>query len=180
MRARPWSVAMPPRPLIAVLLLAACAAPEGDETLTFLLRADQPNVEHVSGQLTELVASQLRDSGALDDGYPLLGRIEFEPSPAGTGQDMRCATAQPHPSTPDCILLNASGDFVRTQTITWQSAAFYMYRLYVLPVGRADVDPTRDFVAMDVFLQQEHGLWDAVDRAIRRSAVALGARPFRP
>lgn len=167
-------------PLGAMLLLSACAAPEGDATLTFLVRADRPNVEQLSEQLTDLVASQLRDSHALDEGYPMLGRIELEPSPTGTGQDMRCGTAQPHTSKTDCILLNASGDFVRTQAITWQSAALYMYRIYVLPVGRPEVDPTRDFVAMDVFLQKEFDLWDAVDRAIRASATALGARPFHP
>lgn len=169
------------RPLIALLLLSACAAPQGDETLTFLLRTDRLDVERLSGQLTELVAAQLRDSNALDDGYPMLGLIELEPSPTGTGQDMRCATAQPHPSTTDCILLNASGDFVRTQSITWQSAAFYMYRVYVVPAGTpAPVDPSKGFVAVDVFLQGEPGLWDAVNRAIRASAAALGARPFRP
>jgi hypothetical protein len=67
------------------------------------------------------------------------------------------------------------------QPITWQSQDFYVYRIYVSArLILAKVDPAKDFVAIDVCLLNEPGLWEIVDRAIRRVAEDIGARPFRP
>jgi hypothetical protein len=169
--------------LVLIFVLSGCAAPQGDEIHTFLLRTNRPDVVQLSEQLLEAVTSQLEASRSLGEGYPIISQIEFEPDPSSPGaQLINCA---PTPSlastTRDCILLNEYGDFVRTQPITWQSAAFFMYRVYVArEEGLVTVDPTKDFVALDVFLLEEENLWVVVDQAIRSAAAALGASPFRP
>jgi hypothetical protein len=97
-------------------------------------------------------------------------------------QTIDCTPVQALPySSSDCILLNEHGDFVRAQAITWESAAFYMYRVYVSEKGRfVTVNPAKDFVALDVFVFEEPDLWDAVDQAIRTASAKIGARPYRP
>ena len=172
-----------PFALVFFFLLSGCAASEGDEIRTFLLQTDRPDVVQTAERLTEAVSAQLEGSQSLGKGYPILSRVEFEPDSSNPGaQKMRCPPTQAEGSaTSDCILLNERGDFVRVQPITWQSAAFYMYRVYVAPEGfRVTVDPTKGFVALDVFVLEEVNLWEAVDQAIRESAAEIGAHPFRP
>ena len=174
---------IPPFTLVLFFILSGCAAPNRDEIRTFLLQRERPDIFRLAQQLTEAVASQLEESRLLGNEYPILSLIEFEPDLSSPGaQKMRCASTQPLPSkTSDCILLNDHGDFVRVQVVNWESAAFYMYRIYVAPEGLfVEVNPTKDFVALDVFLLEEENLWVGVDQAIRKSAIEIGARPFSP
>jgi hypothetical protein len=95
---------------------------------------------------------------------------------------MSCAPGPPDEAgEARCILLGDAGDFLRVQPITWQSAAFYRYRIYVAPRSLLSrVDPTKDFVAVDVFALEDATLWEPADQAIRRAVADLGANPFRP
>ena len=136
-----------------------------------------------SDEVTDAVYHQLQTGGALGEGYPVQGHVVTEPNPSDPGVErMSCA-----PGTADkagetrCILLSQEDDFIRVQPITWQSAAFFMYRVYIAPDSLfARVDPTRDFVAIDVFALNNAALRGPADQAIRSAATALGARPFRP
>lgn len=165
------------------LFLTACGGPKPEQSRTFLLRSDTQDVTQASEQLITEVMSQLEASHSLPPGYPLLGRVELQPDPSDPGvQIMRCAPTQlQSPTDTRCILINQHDDFIRAQAITWESAAFYMYRLYVAPKSLfARVNPAKDFVALDTFLLQEEALWEVVDAAIRAACAQTGARPFHP
>jgi hypothetical protein len=147
------------------------------------LRSDDVDVPTLAERVTGEVLDQLFAMGSLPEGYPQPGHIKLEPDPVTAGaQTMDCV---PDPdlagSEFDCIRLNEPGDFVRSQAITWESAAFFMYRIYIVPRGPfARVDPAKDFVALDVFLMEEVDLWETVDGAVRQAAVEAGGKPFRP
>ena len=164
-------------------LSSACTRQANDDKRTFLLRTSQPDVPKASVWVLDVVASQLSESGSLDDGYPQQGYIEYTPDPADQNdQIMHCVSNQPqNTGMAGCILLDDVDDFIRIQPITWQSAAFFMVRVYIAPRSLLfKVDPTRDFVALDVFIAKDENLWHTVDDAIRAAMKEIGARPFRP
>ncbi len=172
------------RPLIVLLAftLSGCETDKGVGSPVFLLETDSPDVVSLAGEFIIAISIELEESDTLEEGFPRLGQIELLPDPSNPGmQTIDCASDQAPPSkTSDCILLNEHGDFVRAQAITWESAAFYMYRIYVAEKGRSvTVNPAKDFVALDVFVFEEPNLWHAVDQAIRTVLVDLGARPNR-
>jgi hypothetical protein len=163
--------------------LLACAGLELDDSRAFLLRSDTLGVAEVAGQFTAGIASQLEQSPSLREGYPILGHVELIPQPSDPGAQVLRCTPGPVllPRDSRCIRLNERGDFVRAQAVTWQSAAFYMYRVYVAPKALfARVDPARNFVGVDVFILEEAALGQVVDEAIRDAARRMGARPFHP
>jgi hypothetical protein len=164
-------------------LAAGCMAGDASDVTTFLLRNEQVDVRAAAGQVRDALAAELRAGGLLKSPYPVVGHVTTtsDPSDPNVGF-MRCTEGwSDDPEETGCILLDPGGDFVRVMSITWQSAAFYRYRVYVSPRSLlAKVDPTKDFVAMDVFLEQDPGLWDDTDQAIRRAAQDLGAQPFQP
>jgi hypothetical protein len=165
-----------------VLLSASCRATANDPN-TFLLRGAQPDVVAASGEVTGAIYRQLQAGGALAEGYPVQGHIVTEPDPSEPGVErLSCAPGSSgEADETGCILLSGEADFIRVQPITWQSAAFFMVRVYVAPRSLfARVDPTKDFVAVDVFALGDAALWGPADQAIRRAAAELGARPFRP
>ncbi len=166
-----------------MLLLPSCVGSLPDESHTFLLRSDKVEVGEVSNQLVTTIASQLENSQLLQAGYPVFGRVVLEPDPSDTSiQSMRCEAVQTLMATGDqCLQLNEQGDFIRAQAITWESAAFFMVRIYVAPKTLFwRVNPAKDFVALDIFVFEELALWPVVDEAIRAAAAGIGARPFRP
>jgi hypothetical protein len=165
-----------------VLVAASCQATTNDAN-TFLLRSAGPDVVATSDEVTERIFRQLQTTGALPEGYPVRGHVVTEPDPADPGVErMSCAPGTADkPGETRCILLSQEDDFIRVQPITWQSAALFMYRVYIAPDSLfARVDPTRDFVAIDVFALNNAALWGPADQAIRSAATAIGARPFRP
>jgi hypothetical protein len=165
-----------------VFFAASCRATTGD-TNTFLLRTAQPNVVAASDEVTDAVYRQLQAGGALTDGYPARGHVVTEPDPSDPGVErMSCAPGSSGEADETrCILLSEAGDFIRVQPITWQSEAFFMYRVYLAPRSLfARVDPTKDFAAIDVFALDDAALWVPADQAIRRAVTDLGANPFRP
>ena len=164
-----------------VLVAASCQATTSD-TNTFLLRTAEPNVVATSDEVMDAVYRRLQMAGGFPEGYPVQGHLVTEPDPSDTGVErISCAPASPgRIGEKRCILLNEEA-FIRVQPITWQSAAFFMYRVYVAPDSLfARVDPTKDFVAIDVFALDNAALWRPADRAIRSATAELGARPFRP
>jgi len=121
-------------------------------------------------------------AGGFPTDYPVEGHVVTEPDPSDPGVErISCAPGSPgRIGEKRCILLNEEA-FIRVQPITWQSAAFFMYRVYIAPDSLcARVDPTKDFVAIDVFALNDAALWGPADQAIRSAATALGAMPFRP
>lgn len=140
-------------------------------------------VEEASAALTEQVYRQLETQRLLTDDYPRWDSIQRKrdsdtPGAQSTscievGENKECGSG--------CLLLTQSVDFMGTQAITWESAAFFMYRIYELPrASFTRVDHAQDFTALDVYALEDPELWRAVDGAINAGARALGARPFRP
>jgi hypothetical protein len=153
-----------------------------NDATAFILRTAEPDVAAVSDTVTDAVYHQLQAGGGLADGYPGQGHLVTEPDPSDPGVErMSCAPGPPGKTGEKrCILLSDGNDFIRVQPITWQSAAFFMYRVYVAPGSLfARLDPTKDFVAVDLFALSDAALWGPADRAIRSAAAGLGARPFR-
>jgi hypothetical protein len=112
----------------------------------------------------------------------VIGHVTTAPDPLDPSVEvMHCTEGRSaDPQGVACILLNQGGGFARVKPVTWQSAAFYRYRVYVSPRSLfARIDPSRDFVAIDVFLGQDAELGDDVAQGIRQAANKLGARPFR-
>jgi hypothetical protein len=164
-------------------LAAGCTAGDASDVTTFLLRSEQVDVPAAAARVRDALAAELRSEGLLDPPYPVVGHVTTTPDPSDPNVGfLRCTEGRSDdPQETGCILLNPGGDFVRVMPITWQSAAFYRYRVYVSPRSLfAKVDPTKDFVAIDVFLGQAPGLWDDTDQALRRAVQDLGARPFQP
>jgi hypothetical protein len=164
------------------LLLAACLAPSSPHLSTYLLKTDAAGVEDVSARIGPVLLVKLQETGSFQEGYPLYGRYVTEEDPAHAGGQLARCSGDDEPNVQEpCILLNQHGDFIRISPVTWQSAAFHMYRLYVAPRGLfVRVDPAQGYVAIDVFIQEEPGSWPAVQEAIEESAAAIGARPYRP
>jgi hypothetical protein len=163
------------------MLSAACSAPA--DTNAFLIRSEAVDLRAVTDQVIHALVSEFASGGRLQAGYPAVGHVATAPDPSDPDVErMTCADgSSDDPDVASCILLSRAGDFMRVLPITWPSAAFHMYRIYVSPRSLfAKVDPVRDFVAIDVYLLQAPGLGEAVDRAIRDAIDHLGARPFRP
>jgi hypothetical protein len=170
--------------IVAGLALFACSCRGfASSPSSFVYRTAGDDAETVSDKLTELIFHQLQASGSLAKGYPQQGHLVTEPDPSdpGTGR-MSCAPGPAdHVGDTRCVRLGDQEAFVRVQPVTRQSAAFFMYRVYVAPRSpSARVDPTKDFVAVDVFGLDSSSFWQTVDGTIRRAAVGLGATPFRP
>jgi hypothetical protein len=165
------------------ILGAACSDREKPETNTFLLRREQVDVAQEAGAFLQRLTSSLQAQGVLEGSYPKTGVVTLTPDLLDPNANvMRCTPGQPvDPQVASCLLLNPAGDFARVQPVTWQSAAFYMYRIYVIPRTLfARVDLSKDFVAVDLFLMQETGRWDEIVQAVQEAAQELGARPYEP
>jgi hypothetical protein len=165
-----------------VLVAASCQLTASD-TRAFLLQAAKPDVVAASNELTDAVYRRLQIAGGFPEGYPVQGHVVTEPDPSDPNlEQISCAPeSSGEADETRCILLSDEADFIRVQPITWQSAAFFMYRVYIAPDSLfARVDPTKDFVAIDVFALGDGALWAPADQAIRSAASELGARPFRP
>jgi hypothetical protein len=168
---------------LAMVSLAACKLDDSVGLTSYLLRSNDLDIPAASTRMLHRLASQLEAGGELEGQFPALGNVATLPNPTEPGVDLlQCVPGElDNPVEAACLLLNSQGDFLRVQPVTWQSAAFYMYRIYVLPRSIfARVDPTKDFVAIDVFLLQEPGLWQTVAEAILAASDDLGARPYRP
>lgn len=174
--------------LISLLCVAAafatgCREPAPDLMNTFLLRSDDLDVGEAAGVLLVALQPQLAATGQFAADQLAPGHIAAEPDTSDPGVEvMHCTTA---PAGEDdgelCLTLNAAGDFITFQPVTWTSAAAHRYYMYVAPRSLfARIDPAQGYVAVDVFLLHEPGPWQAVDRAVRDAAQQLGARPFRP
>ena len=173
--------------LVALCALCAlavgCTAGNTSEVNTFRLRSEQADVQAAAGLVLDALASELQTEGLLEPPYPVVGHVTTTPDPLDPNVEVvHCTEGRSDdPQGVACILLNQAGDFARVKPITWQSAAFYRYRIYVSPRSLfARIDPSRDFVAIDMFLKEDSDLGDAVVQAIPRAAQELGARPFRP
>jgi len=169
--------------LSLTLFIPGCTSPKTDDSRAFLLKSDKEDLAEVSEQLIIGLSSQLEEANTLHEGYPILGHVELEPHPSELGvQVMRCTPGQMQSSTDTlCILLNEQGDFIRVQIVTWESAAFYMYRVYVSPKSLfAKVDPVKNFIGLDVFIFEQKALSQMVDESIREAAKEIGAHTFLP
>jgi hypothetical protein len=169
--------------LVLLVLSAACRAKNPARTNAFLLESEEVDFQAATDQVVQALAVEIQAADFLQEGYPLAGFVTTSPDPADPGVErMACTVESPAPPDAEtCILINRAGDFVRVKPITWQSAAFFMYRIYVSPPSLSNrIDPTRDFVAIDVYLMQEPGLFQDVDQAIYDAADHLGAKPFQP
>jgi len=171
-------------PVLMVMILAgACCSSTSLETRTYLLRSKEADIQKVSSQMLHALAAELEAGGLLTSPYPVVGHVTTETHPSEKNVEvMRCAEGEPDgPEQQACIGLNREGDLIRVSPITWLSAAFHMYRIYVLPRSiTARVDPAKDYVAIDVYLMSEPSWWQAMDEAIGAAAGKVGARPFHP
>jgi hypothetical protein len=164
------------------LLAVSCGAPRPEPT-AFIYRTAGSDVAAASERVADLIFRQMRAGGTLPLGYPQRGYVVSEPDPAQPGAErISCSPGLPGSTCgPRCILFGEENEFIQVQPVTWQSAAFFMYRIYVVPRSLlAGVDPAKDFVAVDVISPGNAGLWQAADAAIRSAASELGARPFHP
>jgi hypothetical protein len=169
--------------ILAFMFLAGCSQEVSGETTTYLLRSNDSDVPRAASQVLHALAKHLQSGAVLEAHLPLVGHVTMTPDASDPGvEKLSCTEGEPvEPNEAACLLLNLEGDFLRVQPVTWQSEAFYMYRIYVLPRSIfAGVDPAKDFVAIDVYLFQEPGLWKNVADAIHATSDELGARPFQP
>jgi len=164
-------------------VISACAGPSDAALPVFLIRSDGLEIGQLANLLIQAVSTQLETSAILEAGYPEVGKIAFEPDPSNpNGQLMHCEiTLQPASDNVDCLILDGEGSFIRLQVIDWESAAFYAYRVYLVPDRFFyKVNPAKDFVALDFFLLDALGPWEGIDHAIRMAARDVGARSYRP
>ncbi|MGC9399961.1 MAG: hypothetical protein ACP5HM_12610 [Anaerolineae bacterium] len=191
--------------LVMGLLMSACTTPKAEieSPTTFLLRREHdpgtsplrlwpryrgdvaPLHEIVEGAAEDISAAlmaELQGTGTLQAGYPISGVVALTPDLHDPNvQHMHCAVEDASTSTSaTCILLGESGDFIVIRPITYETAAFYPYRVYVSPRSPfLSLNPAEDFVALWPVVQ-EQDLRLNVDQAIRAAAVGMGAYPFQP
>jgi hypothetical protein len=132
--------------------------------------------------LTKGLVAALHESGVLDLPFPFTGQVVSSPDPANpNGSLLGCAQPfAPVPGALPCIGLDAGGDFIQLQAVTWQTEVAFMYVFYFQPSDRAQVDPTRDFVALNVFVAHDPSIYAGVDAAVQSAAEEAGAVPYRP
>jgi len=162
---------------------SSCVARSQSELRTFLIRRPVAELPQLSAQLADAIAHELAQTDGLEAGYPGLGQSRLEPDPENANANLEfCRPLSTEAaSSADCLLLSEAGDFVRLQPVDYLSAAFHMYRVYASPrVFLPSINPSRDYVALDVFVWQDAKLWEAVDQAILRAVSGLGGRPYQP
>lgn len=167
--------------ILALFFSNPACAPK--PTSSFILRDREMDFSRASYRTTETLFSQTQDLPGLQESYPMQGQVETKPDPDHAGGSL--LSCMPSPSKnkkdSDCILLNPGGDFIRVQSIDWQSAAFYMYRIYLTPRAIFPrIDRTKDFIAIDFFLMNQPELWQEMDAVIHKAVKELGARPYYP
>lgn len=151
-RRRPWCGVR-----IAVLALLVCSCTTAPPTMsTWALSRSAAGgnigaaVQRAALEFRSQLEAELAASDLLAVPYPLPGAIVLTPDPA----DPNRSTISCEPGAPAgdpgshgvCLLLTPAGSFAQIRAITWQSAAVFQHRLYVMPRNLfARVDPTRDF-----------------------------------
>lgn len=169
-----WMIAI----AVLTLGLAACA-PLPEHPTTFLFKMEAPNVEAAKDQLILQLQGGLTTVG-LPTGYPRRGTIaevNVEGDPPVV--QSRCQADATAGSGEACLALNGAGDYLRVQSVTWESEAFHMYRIYVIPDEVfVTFDPVTDYVAVDVILQSDSIAWEPIQAGIELAAQELGARPI--
>lgn len=165
-----------------LFLAAACAPADQDDPITlFQLDSAELTPEQAAPMLLEQLAAELDASSDAEAGHPAVGSVILLPDPDNPNGNMAECSQEfdRENSSPDCILLNQAGDFVQVTPISYQSAAFHMIRIFVQS-GSGEVDFTRDYVAVDVYLMHEPGLWAEVMTAIANAARGVGAQSYQP
>ena len=160
-----------------------CTQGGTSEVNTFRLRSKQADVQAAAGLVLDALASELRAEDLLESPYPVIGHVTTAPDPLDPNVEVTHCTEgrSADPQGVACILLNQEGDFARVKPITWQSAAFYRYRVYVSPRSLFAKDRSfQGFRRHRRVLKEDSDLGDDVARAIPRAAQEIGARPFRP
>lgn len=167
---------------LLLTLAASCSAP-GTASPPTMFRLDRAELspEQAAPLLLDRLADELDAHPDPLAGYPAVGSVILLPDPDNpSGTLSECAAdAGGESSNRDCIRLNGAGDFLQVTPISYQSAAFHMIRIFVQP-GSREVDLTRDYVAVDIFLMHEPDQWGAVMTAIANAAQGLGAQTYRP
>lgn len=168
---------------LALLFGLALAGSAQEARRTFLVRTPGGSVAAVSDRFAEALQARLQGPGPRAKGYPEAGHLVEVQDP----QDPKARLLLCEPGAPAgagavrCLRLDGRGAFLRVQPVTWPSAAFFMFRIYVLPEGAGRrVDPARDFVAVDVYTGQDGALREAVWAAVRSAAADVGAEPYSP
>jgi hypothetical protein len=175
---RSWFLA-----LLLALLIAACTGRNARGLPTYLLRQDDLNLDQLGQLMIKTISSRLESEDVFGSGFPALGHTIFEPDPANpSGQIIHCQPEfQAKSDGMDCLLLDEAGSFLRVQSINWESAAFYAYRVYLVPDQLFySVNPALNFIALDFFMLDGQATWERIDQAIRAAAQDVGAKPFRP
>lgn len=179
---RPVRARCLPAALLLLGLLASCRPVGASPSSRFVLPDDVSQAGHATTGLLMALAGALENGADLASPYPVTGQVLRSPAPDNPNGSLE-ACAQPLAPVEDampCIGLNDGGDFIRLQPVTWQTEAVFMYLFYFAPTGSGPIDPTRDFVAVDVFLQHQPEIFPVVEAAIQWAALEVGAVPYQP
>ncbi len=167
--------------LVCLGLLTGCGpAPSGSST-QFVLPVKVSNARQATSDLTQALVTALEQGGGLESPFPVTGQVISSPDPTNpNGSLQTCAQPfVPVDGALPCIVLNNQGDFIRLQAVTWQTQAAFMYLFYFAPAHGAAIDPTRDFIAVDVLLEHQPGTFASVAAAVQSAALGMGAVPYR-
>ncbi len=168
--------------LLCLGLLASCRPAAAPPSNRFVLPAKVSEAGRATTDLLVALEGALEDGGEWVAPYPATGQVVTSPAPDNPNGSLE-ACAQPFAPVEGalpCISLNDGGDLIRLQPVTWQTQAAFMYLFYFAPTGGGTIDPTRDFIAVDVFLQHQPDSLPVVEAAIQAAALKLGAVPFQP
>lgn len=168
--------------LLCLGLLASCRTASAPPSNRFVLPAKVSGAGRATTDLLVALEGALEVGGEWVAPYPVTGQVVTSPAPDNPNGSLE-ACAQPFAPVEGalpCISLNDGGDFIRLQPVTWQTQAAFMYLFYFAPTGSGTIDPTRDFIAVDVFLQHQPDSFPVVEAAIQSAALKVGAGPFKP
>jgi hypothetical protein len=166
--------------VFACAILAACA-PIPENPSVFMLKMAEPDVQAASASLAGQLVTSLSQTG-LPSGYPKLGQVIVAEEDAQTGvRVLECLPSGSSVSDQTCLLIDDDGDYLQVSAVTWQSEAYHMFRVYVVAdEWFVSYDPTKDYVAVDVFVEQGEAAWQRARLGIERAVEAMGGRPIAP
>lgn len=155
---------------------AVACAPLPDHPDTFLLKMETPDVQAASEQLIGQLQVSLSQVD-LPAGYPHMGVVVAVDGERDAPAETTCQAGGDVGTGESCLALSEMGDYLQVRAITWESEAFHMYRIYVVPDEMfIAFNPVKDYVAIDVVLQPDSIAWEQVQIGIELAAEGIGAK----
>jgi len=146
-----------------------------------MLEIQAPFVEAAVDPIITSLLSEFEKIPEYKD-FVYTGIIQTEPDPSQPGAElMKCIPGEQLEGIPvECISLDNTGAFIRVEPVTWETARFYMFRIFIHTNPGSEITPAKNFVGLDIFSDTKPEIWEKTTRAVRQAVKDIGAVPYQP